>query len=265
MNKTELLNKLARDGEERILLAKVLDQLHAAEQKNIPTHTAFLSPGEREAVSRFLAACGSPRHKMFGGYEGAERSICLFLPDWMEEDGDLCIADGPISALRARWYAGDSLTHRDFLGALMGIGVSRGSVGDILVGNGTCDFFVLREIGEFLTQSMECAGRVKLRITPISLEEIEKPQTQVKVVRDTVATLRLDAVIAAGFSISRTKAADHITAGHAAVNWQECTKPDRPVAQGDTISCRGMGKCVVTRVAGQSKKGRIMLVLERYC
>jgi RNA-binding protein YlmH len=264
MNKTELLNKLAREGEERILLARAMDKLEAAEQKNIPACTAFLSPHESEAVSRLIAACGHPRHLFFGGYDGAERRVCLFLPDWMEDGRDAFDEDGPLAALRATWYAGDSLSHRDFLGALMGMGVTRESVGDILVGEGTCDLILLREVSGFLCQSMESAGRVKLKLAPIALSELQPPQAQVKVIRDTVAALRLDAVAAAGFSISRSKAADYISAGRVALNWQECAKPDRPVAQGDTISCRGLGKCVVTQVGGQSRKGRIMLVLERY-
>ena len=264
MNKTELLNKLARDGEERILLARVMDKLEAAEQKNIPACTSFLSPHESEAVSRLIAACSHPRHLLFGGYDGAERRVCLFLPDWMEDGMDAFDGEGPIAALRATWRGDDSLSHRDFLGALMGMGVSRASVGDILMGDGSCDLLLLREVSQFICQSMDSAGRTKLSLSPISLTDIQPPQAQVKVIRDTVATLRLDAVAAAGFSISRSRAADHISAGHVALNWQECTKPDRLVTQGDTISCRGLGKCVLAQVGGQSKKGRTMIVMERY-
>ena len=85
-----------------------------------------------------------------------------------------------------------------------------------------------------------------------------------KTIRDTVATLRLDAVVAAGFSTSRAKAAGFISAGRVAVNHRECLKADRPVSQGDTLTCRGLGKCVLTQVLGESRKGRIMVVLERY-
>ena len=264
MNKTELLNKLARDGEERVLLARVMDKLKETGQKNIPACTPFLSPHESEAVSRLIAACGHPRHLLFGGYEGAERRVCLFLPDWMEDGRDAFDEEGPIAALRAVWHGGDVLSHRDFLGALMGMGVSRASVGDILVGSGSCDILLLREVAPFLRQSMDSAGRTRLSLSPISLSDLQPPQAQVKVIRDTVAALRLDAVAASGFSISRSKAAGHITAGHVSLNWQECTKPDHPVAQGDVISCRGLGKCVLTQVGGQSKKGRVMLVMERY-
>ena len=85
-----------------------------------------------------------------------------------------------------------------------------------------------------------------------------------KTIRDTVATPRLDAVLAAGFSLSRSKAAAYISAGKAAVNHRECLKGDRLVEAGDILTCRGLGKCVVREIPGQSKKGRTMLVLERY-
>ena len=81
MTKTELLNKLARDGEERLLLARALDKLELACTRGVPSHTGFLSPQERVGVESLLRACGSPRHLFFGGFEGAERTLCAFLPD----------------------------------------------------------------------------------------------------------------------------------------------------------------------------------------
>ena len=85
-----------------------------------------------------------------------------------------------------------------------------------------------------------------------------------KVIRDTVSSLRLDAVAASGFSLSRGRAAELISSGKFQLNHRECTKPDRPVAEGDVLSCRGLGKCAVKTVGGPSKKGRIMIELERY-
>ena len=85
-----------------------------------------------------------------------------------------------------------------------------------------------------------------------------------KLVHDTVATLRLDAVLSSGFAIARGKAADLISGGRVSVNHRECTKADKAVAEGDVLTCRGLGQCVVKEVPGQSRKGRPMLVLERY-
>ena len=80
MNKTQLLDKCARDGEQRILLARVLDKLELAQNRGVPAHTGFLSPAEQACVTDLLNACGHPRHFLFGGFEGAERQVCVFLP-----------------------------------------------------------------------------------------------------------------------------------------------------------------------------------------
>ena len=264
MTKTELLNKLARDGEERLLLARTLDKLELAQNRGVPSHTGFLSPHERAAVEGLIRACGYPRHLFSGGFADAERTVCAFLPDWLEGADWLAGAGyNPIRAVRCSWTGG-KLTHRDFLGSILGLGLDREKVGDLLVGEGSCDVLTLEDVADFLLLHLDQAGRVKLKVRAIPLEELSPPPVQVKAVRDTVSSLRLDAVSASGFSLSRGKAADLISSGKVQLNHQECLKPDRPVAEGDVISCRGLGKCVVKEVGGPSKKGRIMIGLERY-
>lgn len=264
MTKTELLNKAAQNEEERLLLARVLDKLELARTRNIPTHTGFLSPQERAAAEALLNAAGHPRHLFFGGFEGAERTICVFLPDWQEPEDYLAGEDCPIRALRAGFPGESGLTHRDFLGSILGLGLDREKVGDLLVGTGQCDLLILAEIEDFLLLHLEQAGRIRLKIAPVGLDQLQPPPVQVKQIRDTVSSLRLDAVAASGFSLSRGKAADLIASGRFQLNHRECVKPDRAVGEGDVITCRGLGKCVVKEVGGPSKKGRIMLVLERY-
>ena len=129
---------------------------------------------------------------------------------------------------------------------------------------GSCDFLVTREILPYLLQNFLSAGRTKLHVERIALDEIRVPEQKVKEIRDTVATLRLDAVTAAGFSVSRGKAAELIAAGRVQKNYREVTKGDASVAQGDVISARGLGKFEVAEVGGLSKKGRTGILLRRY-
>ena len=98
----------------------------------------------------------------------------------------------------------------------------------------------------------------------IPLEQIAPPEKQVRVVRDTVSSLRLDAVLSTGFSVARGKAAGLIAAGRVELNHRPCVKADRTVAEGDVMTCRGLGKCILKEVSGLSKKGRTMIVMERY-
>lgn len=263
MNKTELLNRMARDGEERLLLARLLDKLELSRRRDIPSYTGFLSASERVLAESLIHAAGCPEHVFFGGYEEAERTICVFLPSWMGREDWITGGECPLSAVRCMFPAGSHLTHRDFLGAVLGLGVTREKVGDLLVGTDFCDVIVLQELEEYLLLNLESAGRVKLKCSRFPLDQLIAPQVRVKVIRDTVAALRLDAVTASAFSLSRSKAASAVSAGRVQLNHRECVKPDQNVAEGDVLSCRGLGKCVVKEAGSRSKKGRIMIVLER--
>ena len=265
MTKKELLDRCARNGEERVLLARVLDKLEQAQSRGIPAHTPFLSPGEGAAVTGLLAAWGHPRHCFWGGYDQAERRICAFLPDWQEEGDLMADPQGPLGAVEGRFPPSASLSHRDILGSLMGLGLTRETIGDILLpGEGRCQVVVLRSALPILLSQWEQAGRWTLSVREILLDALESRPAQVKTIRDTVATPRLDAVLAAGFSLSRSKAAAYISGGKVSLNHLECLKGDKLVEEGDVLTCRGLGKCVVKEVPGQSRKGRTMLVLERY-
>ena len=112
MTKTELLNRCARDADERVLLARALDKLELAQNRGAPAHTDFLSPAEQASLSDLLAAWGHPRHLFFGGFPGAERCICVFLPDWQEAEDWLADPEGPVTALHADFPKDAALTHR---------------------------------------------------------------------------------------------------------------------------------------------------------
>lgn len=264
MNKTDLLNKFSKDPEERTVLARVLDQMERAQNRSIPCATQFLSPAQRAAAEPLLAACGHPKHVFFGGFEGAERTVCAFLPDWLEPEDWQYDEENPVGAVECTFPKGADLSHRDILGGLMGIGLTRERVGDILVLEDRAQIVALKEAIPIILSQFDQAGRYRLRLQEIPLSDLAPAPVQVKLVKDTVAALRLDAVLSSGFSISRGKAADFISGGRVSVNHRECLKADKAVAQGDILTCRGLGKCVLTSVGGQSKKGRIIIELERY-
>ena len=263
MNKTELLNKFSKDADERVVLARALDRMDRAVNRSIPCATQFLSPAQRAALEPLLAASGHPRHLFHGGYEGAERTVCVFLPHW-QEAGDWD-AEEELAAIECAYPpTGAELTHRDLLGGLMGIGLTRERVGDILVGETAAQLICLREAAPIILSQFDQAGRYRLKLREIPLAALTPAPAEVKVIRDTVSALRLDAVLASGFSLARGKAADAVTGGRVSLNHRECLKPDRPVAEGDVLTCRGLGKCVVKTVGGQSRKGRVIIEIERY-
>ena len=260
MDKRTLLDRAAASPEERLLLGRVWDKYEQCRMKNLPAATAFLSPQEQAAARRLLGAMGVEEGFLFfGGYEGAERCQLHFLPEWVWEAEGGCVR-----ALRCTWHHSGVLTHRDFLGSLMGMGVTRESVGDILVSDESADVLVSGGIADFLVQSWDSAGRVHLKVEEIPLEHIHIPVAKTKTIRDTVSSLRLDSVVSSGFSISRGKAAEAIEGARVQLNWTECRKCSAEVAQGDTVSVRGLGKCTVEEVGNQTKKGRIFISIKRY-
>lgn len=261
MDRRQLLDRAAQSGEERVLLAHILDKCKQSRQRNIPAATDFLSPAEQRAAQELLHAAAIHEGYAFrGGYERAERKMLFFLPDWQEEAD----ASDAMAFLRAAWHESEHPTHRDLLGSLMALGVERETLGDILVSEGSADLIVSAGVAQYLLDNWTGAGRTALRLTAIGADALRVPEQKVKEIRDTVATLRLDAVTAAGFSMSRGKAAELIAAGRVQKNYREVTKGDASVAQGDVISARGLGKFEVAEVGGLSKKGRTGILLRRY-
>ena len=238
MDRRELLDRAAHSPEERLLLSRVWDKCEQCRTRNIPTATGFLSPAEQAAAQGFLVLLGARESGIFWGTE--------------------------VAAVRAACRSGGDLTHRDFLGSLMALGLTREKIGDILVEKGGCQVLLDPSMTDFLLQNWDSAGREKLTVTPLPLSALAVPHAAVKELRDTVSSLRLDNVLAAGFSLSRGRAAEAVEKGSVQVNYVTCVKPDKPVSAGDTITCRGLGKCVLDSVGAPTKKGRLPVAIRRY-
>ena len=255
------IEKIAHTPEDKVLLAKLWDKIQAGVRKNIIANTCFLTLRELDMAQYLFGNLEGL--SSFGGYDGAQRQMLVYLPEYLDESV-LDTEDAPVVCLRATFYEGDHPSHRDFLGALMGAGIARETIGDICVGTGSCDFFVAKEIAPYLLENFTAAGRTKLHLETISLSQAEIPELETKEIKDTLASLRLDSVIATGFRIGRTVAAQYVTAGKAAMNGLPCEKPDKAVEEGAVISVRGLGKIKLRTVNGQTKKGRISVVIDRY-
>jgi len=255
------IEKIAKTPEDRVLLAKIWDKLGAGMRKNIPANTGFLTLRELD-MCRYLF--GSHEGLLpFGGYADAERQMLVYLPEYLEMDS-LYEEDSPLVCLRATFFDADTPSHRDFLGALMGAGIARDTIGDICVGKGQCDFFVTAEIAPYILQNFIGAGRTKVHLERISLREVSVPEPETKEIRDTVASVRLDSIISSGFRIGRSAAAQYVSAGKAAIDGLPCEKPDKTVNAGAKISVRGLGKIKLRSINGQTKKGRISIIIDRY-
>ena len=260
MDRREKIARLAQTKEDEVLLARVYERITLAAQRNVPASTCFLSKREQMLAAELLRG---QDFAFFGGPAMAEREVCCYVPEYLDESwltGD----EGPIAAVRAVYFAGDTLTPRAFLGALMGCGIKRETVGDIYVSEGSCDFLVTREILPYLLQNFLSAGRTKLHVEQIALTDVSVPEQKTKMVRDTVPSLRLDGIVSSGFSISRGKAADYISAGKCELNYTPCVKGDKQTTEGDVITVRGLGKIRLDTIGSNTKKGRIGVEITRF-
>ena len=264
MDKQKLIQSLSDSAEDAVLLAHVWDKLSAGSRRNCPASSGFLTGREQVLVLQMARRGGLEEPAFFGGYPGAERQIAAYIPDYYMPDDFFYSSDSPVCALRVSFSGYDTLSHRDFLGSLMGQGIKRETIGDLLPEEGHCDVVVLREMADYLADQLTQVGRAKVNTRRIELTELRVPEQKVQRITDTVASLRLDSVTASGFRQGRSKAASLISAGKAELNHMTALKPDALVSEGDVISVRGLGKLRVAEVRGQTKKGRISVVLERF-
>ena len=206
-----------------------------------------LSVGQREGV----------RTAFFGGYDEAERRMAAYCADEPPEEW-------PIRAVRIGWRPQFGTPgHRDLLGAVMALGFERERIGDIVPDNDCAWLFAEPEMAEYVASSLDRAGRVSVKAETVD-QIPEMPEPAGRTVREVVPSLRLDAVLAAGFSLSRSEASEAIARGKVLVDQAQTLKTDAPVREGQLISLRGTGRMKVKSVEGETKKGRIAVRLFLY-
>ncbi|MEG0829327.1 MAG: YlmH/Sll1252 family protein [Anaerovoracaceae bacterium] len=250
--------------ESKILLASVTDRFTKCQEQYAVTNTDFLDLRQGAMVKNLCHKLAQRTRDVqcvfYGGYEEAERGIMVFLPDYAAvEDYN------PLGAIRVTTKEGSKiLTHRDFLGSLTGAGIKREKIGDILVGVNTTDIIVVKEIIPFLLYDYDKAGRTPLSLEEISLDELYIPEARIREIKDTVASLRMDNVIAAAFSIPRSKAVTAIASGQVFVNHEEIRKPDKQAYKGDKLVLRGKGKAVLKEASQKTRKGKTIVIFQRW-
>ena len=241
------------------LFKRAEDLASRCERGGMVTSTAFLTPAEQYALRAFRPR-GNAAMLFHGGVAGAERACAFFLPDWMEaayfDPGDT------LRCVRVTAHFGEP-GHRDYLGALLGMGVRREWIGDILIHENVAYVLCMQSVeGHLLT--LEKVGRCGVKTAAVPLSEVPEPERRVRGVSFTVQSPRLDAVLSGLFHLSRTQAAERVRVGDASLNYAECLRPDAEIHPGDVLSLRGHGKAAVTDIGGQSRKGRVYVTGEIY-
>ncbi len=222
--------------------------------------TAFLDPRQLELAEAVLRKRKALSYIVYGGYPEAERNVIHVFP--AQHQGPL----PPVTAVMVEW-PGDRETfgHRDLLGAVLGLGLKRDQVGDIImIEEGRAVVMVMQSKADYICSNLSQVGRVPVNCTVTEAAQLDLAGKNGKEVKGTVASLRVDSLLSLGFGLSRSKVVRLIKGGLVVVNWRPITSPSLQVEEGDQISLRGRGRLLLDTVEGETRKGRIRLKLKKY-
>ena len=246
--------------EEKDLLLGRMEDLAGRAVKKGCAASRFLTPAEAQSIAAQFKRRTDVVLVFDGGFEGAERVRAVFLNAvWGE-----CDRAGLFAALKITYRPQDSLRHRDILGALMALGVERDTFGDIMADKQPAVLVCLPELGGYIIDNLTQAGRVGVSVSAISLDDLPAKTEDYTIKTDTVASLRLDAVLCAAFGLSRTKAAELIAAGRVSLNHELCLHAEKALETGALLSVRGLGRAKLLETRGMSRKGRMIVQIGCY-
>lgn len=253
--------ELLKSVEHRAVLAHVIDQAEQALKTWEVVCSDFFAPPELAEIRTVFNRLTDVQLVMGGGYPQAERQRLAIA----RSELPLEPAQVELAALEiAGNFLFDPASHRDFLGALLGTGIVREKVGDIIVlGERGAQAIVVPEMVDFLAMSLTQVRSVSVKTQQIELTELKVKEPKKKELTTVEASMRLDAIASAGFGTSRNKMVDLINSGDVRVNWKEVTSASHPVKAGDLIAIRGKGRVEVGDVA-ITKKERYRIQLTRF-
>ena len=257
------------------LFLRIIEDRFDRFQKNYAMENGdFLSMEEQSRAAGFFRKYSSSGAFLYGGYDEAERRIPLFMPDYLgvsDEAGIIEYFKGspsecPLVILEVKVPRQEKaqLTHRDYLGALMGDGIRREKIGDILVKPDGAQIVVLREMAEYLNESLTGVGRASVSTGIIGIDEIDPGEIIKEELHLNIPSPRLDNVVSAVFSVSRKTAQEAISRGLVFIDGIETVKADVKMKPGQKLVLRGKGKAIYMGVSGVSRKGRDYIDVIRY-
>ena len=230
-------------------------------QRSIPTHSRFLNADEQAVLQGMHPGSSAVRAVLTGGFPDAERRIVCFLPEYLQkppEDLLCCLKIAPVSLKFA-----EELTHRDYLGALMNLGIGRESMGDISVEEDCAYLVMLPALSETVIEGLTEVRRTRVTVTRIPMSEASlKRRTVLQSVN--TASCRADAMLSAVFNISRSGAKELFKSGRVFVNACELLDSSRLLKPGDIMSVRGKGRFRFLGESRQTRKGRMYVDIERF-
>lgn len=250
--------------DEREFVDRVMDWTEQVEDRHIVKQTDFLDPRQAFIVETLVKRSAECQVKFDGGGQHTERMRAIIARDYVELDRE------PASVVLIQISSEDtkfaSLEHGDFLGALLGLGIKRGKIGDIHIhaDKAICHVLVAAEISDFIHMQLNQVHRVQVSTEVASLQQFESVEKQFDEMMLSVASMRLDGIVSDVVRLSRAKVLAPIKAGRCRVNWRVTEDPSALVKEGDVISLQGFGRFQVLEVVGNSKSGRMRVRVGKF-
>jgi len=238
-------------------LSKINDKILLCEKYSSPHFSEFMTSEEMQEIKDNIPMYNAG---FFGGYEDAERVMFGVFPDWEEFDENKY----PITCIKITKTYPKELTHRDYLGSVLGLGIERSRVGDIKINGNDAYLFVCDDLAGFITGNLNKVGNCKVRCSIADKDGIDLPKQEYIEKSAVIASMRLDAVVAGACNVSRGQAVKLIQAKNVMLNHKECIDVSKEVKERDLISIRKHGRFFVEEVGGMTAKGRLHTIFKFY-
>ncbi|MCF6466447.1 RNA-binding protein [Clostridium sp. Cult2] len=237
-------------------MRKVLDQIEIVINRHTIGSTDFMNPYERRLAQSVLNRFMDISYKELGGIDEAERKVILIYPEYFQYQD----IESPIKSLMIEGNIGN-LSHRDFLGGILNLGINREKIGDILIHEDNVQVVVKNEISDYILISLTKIGRERVKVKEIPLRELKQGHIEYMDIFATVSSLRLDALISSAWNLSRSKSQELIESKRVKVNWEPIERVSKDIGEGDIISAKGYGRFILNSIKGISKRGRVRVEL----
>lgn len=259
-------------NEDSVLLSYAHDKMVKCIDDYVITSTSFLDVRQQALLLAEFSHCNDADVMLYGGFDSSERAVMVFVPKYLEiADFDSLAeyfsenpSENPLAIINLKKDSFSVVSHRDYLGALMGLGIKRETTGDILPNDSGANLIVLKSVAKYITDELKSVGRATVTAKETDFTGLHVSSDNVEERTVNVSSMRLDNIISASFRLSRTESSSAISSGSVFVNSLQVLKCDKKVNVGDKIVFRTKGKIVLKEISGVSKKGRNFIKIDVY-
>ena len=267
MNRNDILSKITND-EDRFLVAKLLDKIEFVAKRNSVEYTDFLDIRQSKMLEKVMKELKLNNYLLYGGYSEAERNVLVIFPAKLEDvfkQGQFDY-NSIVEVIRIKLpnELKGMYSHRDYLGAVIKIGMKREKVGDIITNNNGADLIVLEESTKYILEGLKGLTRFsKSEFEEVKIEELNIAEPKIQRLEIIVPSMRIDSIVSEAIRISRSKASDMIKEERVFINNELITKGAKEAKEGDKVTVRGKGRFKVGNVINTTKKGNLVLEIEK--